>query len=68
MKQLQKYQCEICGTEYAEKKVAEMCEKNHKKPLEIWGTRDLPKSMNGAGYPISIEVRMSDGVIITYKR
>lgn len=32
MKILQKYQCEVCHTEYAKKEDAVYCEKSHKTP------------------------------------
>ena len=68
MKTLQKYQCEVCHTEYARKKDAEDCEKSHKIPLSIAGARHLARAQNGTGYPVAITVHMSDGKDITYKR
>ena len=68
MKTVQKYQCEVCHTEYGKKEDAAACEKNHKIPEAITHTRHLPKSQNGTGYPVTITVRMSDGKDIVYKR
>ena len=68
MKTLQKYQCEVCHTEYAKKEDAVACEKNHKTPMSIQSARHQPKGMDGTGYPVTITVRMSDGQDITYKR
>lgn len=68
MKTLQKYQCEVCHTEYADKRDAESCEKNHKIPKSIVEARHQPKSQNGKGYPVAITVLMNDGEHITYKR
>ena len=68
MKTVQKYQCEVCHTEYAKKEDAVRCEKNHKVPQTIVNARHLPIGQNGTGYPITITVRMSDGQEVTYKR
>lgn len=68
MKTLQKYQCEVCHTEYAREKDAEECEKSHKIPLTIKSARHLAKAQNGTGYPVAITVHMSDGKDITFKR
>ncbi len=68
MKVMQKFQCEICRTEYATKKDAMACEKNHKLVKAVEELRYLPKSQDGKGYPVSITVRMSDGEKLIYKR
>lgn len=68
MKEVKRYICEVCGTVYNDKMIAKNCEKNHKKPVEIGNCRYLPKASNTKGYPISLEVRMEDGVTIVYKR
>ena len=68
MKSVQKYQCEVCHTEYAKKEDAMRCEKNHKIPQAIVSARHSPKGQNGTGYPITITVRMSDGQEVIYKR
>lgn len=68
MKQVQKYQCEVCHTEYAAKEDAMRCEKNHKIPQAVVSARHSPQGQNGTGYPITITVRMSDGKDIIYKR
>ena len=68
MKEVKHYMCEICGTEYAEKNMAEDCEKCHKRPELISHIRYLSKSQNGSGYPVAITVRMNDGTCQIYKR
>lgn len=68
MKAVQKYQCEVCHTEYASDKAAQDCENSHKIPLAIVRVRHLAMAQNGTGYPVSVTVRMSDGKDITYKR
>jgi hypothetical protein len=35
MKEVKLYQCEVCGTQYIDKKDAEECEEFHAKGLEI---------------------------------
>ena len=68
MKQIQKYQCEVCHTEYAKREDAVACEKNHKIPKAIVETRYLTKAQDGGGYPVTITVLMNNGERITYKR
>lgn len=67
MKKIDLYQCEICGTQYKEKWKCQDCEKSHIKPVQITGTKYMPKNCNGE-YPIHITVKMADGKSITYKR
>lgn len=68
MKVLENYLCEGCGTEYSDRNLAEDCEKCHKQPVSIVRVRHLSKGQNGAGYPVSITVKMSDGKEVVYKR
>ncbi|EHL12525.1 hypothetical protein HMPREF9624_00236 [Oribacterium asaccharolyticum ACB7] len=37
MKKIETYQCELCGTEYKDKKQAQACERGHKKNLRVAG-------------------------------
>ena len=67
MKEVKHYICEICGTEYAEKQKCIDCEKSHKKAVEIVRMRFLSKMQNQKGYPISVDIKMDDGKIVTYK-
>ncbi len=68
MKAVQKFQCEVCRTEYAAEKAALECEASHKFPLTIVNARHLPKGTGRDGYPVSVTIHMSDGKDITYKR
>lgn len=68
MKEVKYYICEICGTEYNEKEKCMDCEKGHIKPVSINGARYLSINNNHNGYPVAINVEMSNGEIITYKR
>ena len=68
MKEVKHYICETCGTEYAEKDLAQRCEKNHKSIKEIVGVRYLSYSQDQTGFPQTITIRMNDGREATYKR
>lgn len=68
MRKIERFVCEMCGTEYKDKRMAESCEKCHKKPVAIIKSRYVSKSQNGAGYPVTVEIQMSDGTFQTYKR
>jgi hypothetical protein len=68
MRKIEHFVCEICGTEYRDRLAAVSCEKCHKTPVAIIKSRYVSKSQNGAGYPVTIEIQMSDGTFQTYKR
>lgn len=68
MKKVEHYICEVCGTEYNDKKKCMDCEKKHVKPELIEGARYLPIKNDGKGYPITVHIKMSNGETITYKR
>lgn len=68
MKEVKHYICEVCNTEYNEKSKAEDCEKGHIFPKSIKNKRYLPMKNNNKGYPISIDVLMENGDVVTYKR
>lgn len=68
MKEIKRYVCEICKTEYADKAQAQKCERAHKLPLEIVSYRYRPITDDKSGYPQTITVKMGDGKEATYKR
>lgn len=68
MKEVKHYICETCGTEYADKQKCIDCEKSHKKAVEIVRMRFLSVANNLKGYPHSIDVKMDNGEVITYKQ
>ena len=68
MKEHKLYECEFCHTKYADPKVAEKCEKNHKKAKKIVNLRYLPIKNEIGGYPDRVEVEFEDGKKIMYKR
>lgn len=67
MKERKLYQCEICGTEYADAYKAEQCEASHREPKAITAKRYLPVTMNKSGYPVTLDVLFDDGCTLTYK-
>lgn len=68
MKKVEKYVCEYCHTEYTDSSKCAECEKNHMVISRIVSARYLSRSMRGTGDPVSIEVEMSNGQKLIYKR
>ncbi len=68
MKELKLYQCEICGTQYAEKKKCQDCEKSHVKPKSISGTKYNAMNVGGDGLPVKITVTFENGKTAQYRR
>lgn len=68
MKKVEHYICEICGTEYKDKKACTECEEGHHKPERIDGATYVSMKNNGSGYPTRVHIKMSNGEIITYRR
>ena len=68
MREVKHYICEICGTEYKDKKKAQDCEKHHCKAVTIKKARYTSFDNNKKGYPVSIDIEMADGTVVTYKR
>lgn len=68
MKKVEHYICEICATEYKDKKKCEECESGHVKPVKIDNATWISMRNNRSGYPTQIHVKMSNGETITYKR
>ena len=65
MKEIRHYICEICGTEYKDKESCKSCEKGHIKPLKIVKEKYISIKNNAGGYPISLDIEMTDGRIVT---
>lgn len=68
MKKLELFQCEVCGTRYANKDDCQKCEKGHKKDLHIAKSRYLPFTQDRSGMPISVAIMGPNGEYYTYKR
>ena len=62
MKIIAKYKCDVCGTEYKDRKDATECENGHKKAKKI--IKQVHQHMSG--YPLKLEVEMSDGTKLMY--
>lgn len=56
MREIKLYQCDICGTQYADAAACKRCEYNHKTKLEIIEMQHLPYENNQKGYPVRIKV------------
>lgn len=61
MTEVKHYKCDICGTEYKDKKQAEECEKNHVETIEIVSCKFVRKEFMNDGFPTSITVKSEDG-------
>lgn len=68
MKKIERYICEVCKTEYADKEKCEQCEKSHKTPRAFVESHYLPVTTDTTGYPERIDIRMSDDKIVKYKK
>ena len=68
MKEKVKWQCEFCNTEFTDKKSAEVCESSHKTIISIIGKKYLPIRVDRTGYPSCVEIKMSDGSTVKYRR
>ena len=68
MKKIERYVCEICGTEYTDKARCQKCEKSHKTATEIIDARYLSLHQNEQGYPVSVTIKFNDGKTVIFKR
>lgn len=61
MKELKLYQCEVCGTQYADKDKAKQCEQYHARGLEIdgWSYRGMNETTEK--FPVKIWVKSKSG-------
>lgn len=66
MKEIKKYLCELCGTEYDSFEEAKECELYHKKikGYEVPNKKYVPNEM----YPRFITVKFEDGSKMTYQK
>ena len=68
MKNVTLWKCDICGTEYRDKKKCEKCETGRMKNGKIVKMRHLPYTSDQSGYPDKITVKFEDGVEKMYSR
>ena len=68
MKELKLYQCELCGTQYADRNQAKKCEEYHAKDIEI--VKCIYCGMNKCEdrFPVHIWVQSKDGREAMYRR
>lgn len=67
MKTLQQFQCEICNTVYKSEAECTNCEKSHNTIVKIANVKYNSYKSDGT-YPQYIEVKMSDGKTVRYKK
>ena len=68
MKKIDLYQCEICGTQFSDKKLCEKCERGHVIDILIRKSRYLPITQDESGMPTTITLTGPNGRCYTYKR
>ena len=68
MKKVERFICEVCGTEYTDKARCGRCERSHKEPQKIVSATYRPITVDGTGYPEHLNVRISDGQTVRYKK
>jgi uncharacterized lipoprotein NlpE involved in copper resistance len=68
MKELKRYVCEYCGTEYAAKEKAKKCEANHASKAKVIKEFFQPLSVDRTGVPIKLSVNFSNGKTYLFKR
>lgn len=68
MKEKTLYQCEICGTEYAQEDNALKCESSHRAIESVVPKKYRSLKSNPSGYPDRVLVTFDDGEEIEYTR
>ncbi len=66
MEVITRYCCGLCHTPYKEKKDALACEKGHKEVVQIKDARYNPISVCKNGYPVTLDVLLTDGSVKKY--
>lgn len=67
MKKIELFVCDHCGTQYDTQEQCKLCESTHCPPKEIKLCRYMPYK-SAKRYPIMVQIEMSDGKMVTYKR
>lgn len=68
MKEVKRYKCDYCRTEYDKKSDAEKCEHAHKMPESFNNAKFLPIDREPSGYPITVNITFKNGETIRYVR
>ena len=63
-----RYVCACCHTMYSDREAALKCELGHKSPVGIEALRYASIANDSTGYPVVVQVKMSDGRSVQYKR
>ena len=67
MKELKLYQCELCGTKYADKNEAKKCEEFHVKDLEVSDCKYHGMNVCADKFPVKIWIKSKSGVKRMYR-
>ena len=68
MKKHESWSCDICGTNFKDKKVCDRCEKGHKKAVDVLDAKYVSVTNDQSGFPVKIAVKMDNGEKVWYKR
>ena len=68
MKELTQYQCETCGTLYAQEESCLACEASHIPYTAITSCRYQSIKQGNSKYPYAIHILMDDGTTLVFKR
>lgn len=68
MKEHKLYQCELCNTNYNDKKTCLQCEQSHKTDCKIVNVKYVSYKSDKTGFPQAVELQFPDGTTIWYKR
>lgn len=68
LKKIELFVCEHCGTQYVSEEECRMCESVHHLPKKIVSCEYDAYKYGGSGYPSRVQIEMSDGTMVVYKR
>ncbi len=68
MKEIHRYVCEICKTEYAKEQDAMDCEAYHLLPKKVIDKRYVNMRKDACRAPLEITMQMENGDAYTYRR
>ena len=68
MKEITHYECEICHTQFKEKKKAEECEKSHVFATGIKSVTYKPYTSSQDGLPVYVTIEFDNGKEYKFKR
>lgn len=68
MKEIHRYACDLCKTEYANEQDAMDCEAYHLRPKKVIGKRYVNMRKDACRAPLEITMQMENGDAYTYRR